>query len=66
MHPEICEHINKHSNMAPWLLTYGDEFTGLKALKVALATFINGHFVSRKKIDSSAICSYEWGEFRCR
>jgi hypothetical protein len=51
MHPEICEHINKHSKMAPWLLTYGDEFTGLKALKVALATFINGHFVPRKKID---------------
>ena len=50
MHPEICEHINKHSKMAPWLLTNDDRFTGLKALKVALAKFINGHF-AQKKVD---------------
>jgi aspartate/methionine/tyrosine aminotransferase len=56
MHLEICEHINKHFKMTPWLLTYGDGFTGSKALKVALAKFINDHFAPRKKIDDSAIC----------
>jgi aspartate/methionine/tyrosine aminotransferase len=56
MHPEICEHINKHFKMTPWLLTYGDGFTGSKAVKVALAKFVNGHFSPRKKIDQSAIC----------
>lgn len=49
--PEICEHINKHSKMTPWLLVYHNGFTGSKALKVVFAKFINGHFALRKKSD---------------
>ena len=56
MHQDILEHINKHFRMTPWMLTYGDGFTGSTALKVALAKFINVHFAPRKKIDEIAIC----------
>jgi 1-aminocyclopropane-1-carboxylate synthase len=56
MHQEVSEYINKHFEMTPWMLTYGDGFTGSTALKKALAKFINIHFTPRKKIDESAIC----------
>ena len=55
MHQEILEHVNKHFRMTPWMLTYGDGFTGSTALKVALATFINIHFNPRKTIDETSI-----------
>lgn len=56
MHAEVAEHINKHFRMTPWMLTYGDGFTGSRALKRALAKYINIHFTPRQKIDESAIC----------
>jgi aspartate/methionine/tyrosine aminotransferase len=56
MHEEVSAHINKHFKMTPWMLTYGDGFTGSKALKTALARFLNVHFAPKKKIDESAIC----------
>lgn len=55
MHEVVSEHINKHFKMTSWLLTYGDGFTGSKALKKSLAKFINVHFHPSKKIDEGAI-----------
>jgi aspartate/methionine/tyrosine aminotransferase len=56
MHEEVCEHINNHFKVTPWMLTYGDGFTGSKALKKVLTRFVNVNFAPRKKIDESAIC----------
>ncbi|KAI1611547.1 1-aminocyclopropane-1-carboxylate synthase [Exophiala viscosa] len=56
MREEIVDHINKHMNINPWHLTYGQGPQGDPALRKALASFVQEVFTPSTEITESHIC----------
>ncbi|KIW49566.1 hypothetical protein PV05_11234 [Exophiala xenobiotica] len=56
MRDEICQHINKHMNINPWHLTYGQGPNGDPALRRALVSFVQEVFKPSTEITENHIC----------
>ncbi|OAG35288.1 hypothetical protein AYO21_10559 [Fonsecaea monophora] len=56
MRDEICAHINAHTAITPWHLTYGQGPTGSLELRRALAAFVRDVFHPSMGIDEKNVC----------
>ncbi|USW55235.1 Putative aminotransferase, class I/classII, pyridoxal phosphate-dependent transferase, major [Septoria linicola] len=56
MRDEITSHINKHFEITPWHLTYGEGPKGTKELRGHIASYVNDVFLPHVPIKDSDIC----------